>query len=224
MDGFRRYGLYVVPEGDLFAAGSAWLGWDSASGVAVPQPEVAGLDVAALTETPRKYGFHGTIKPPFFLAEGTDVAGLDAAARAFCATRAPVVIEALDVQRFGGFVALGPRTPSEDLAELASATVKALDAFRAPPSETELAKRRKAGLSARQEELLQLWGYPHVMEAFRFHMTLTGRTPEADAVRNALADHFATVLAAPFVIDSLALMGETGDGAFHLIHRYPLSG
>ena len=226
MDRFKRYGLYVVPDGELFAAGSAWLGWDSAAGQRVAHSDVADLpDTAeALTATPRKYGFHGTMKPPFVLAEGTDVTGLDRAARAFCATRVPVAIPRLDVNRLGGFVALAPSQPSDALKDLAGACVEALDSFRAPPSDAELARRRKAGLTARQEAMLQAWGYPYVMEEFRFHMTLTGRTPNADAVCTALTRHFAPVLPQPFKITSLALMGEDAQGAFHLVHRYALSG
>ncbi|GAB5445499.1 DUF1045 domain-containing protein [Gymnodinialimonas sp.] len=223
---FKRYGVYVVPEGALFAAGSAWLGWDSAAGGAVAQPLVADLpeDAEALTATPRKYGLHGTIKPPFFLADGTEAAELDAAVRAFCAPRAPVVIPALQVTPMSGFVALAPSEPSDALAELAGSAVAALDGFRAPPSAAELARRRKAGLTDVQEALLQRWGYPYVMQAFRFHMTLTGRTPHVDAVCAALSRHFAPVLPRPFVIDTLALMGEDAGGKFHLVHRYPLSG
>ena len=32
----------------------------------------------------------------------------------------------------------------------------------------------KSGLTDRQEALLTQWGYPYVMEEFRFHITLTG--------------------------------------------------
>ncbi|MBF9059866.1 DUF1045 domain-containing protein [Rhodobacterales bacterium HKCCSP123] len=228
MDGFKRFGIYVVPEGAFYRAGADWLGWDSVAGRAVPQPALSGLpvEVAAITATPRKYGFHGTVKPPFRLAEGTEATGLDAAARAFCATRAPVTIPGLEVRRLGGFIAIVPGEPSAALADLAAATVGALDAFRAPPSGTELARRRKAGLSDRQEALLARWGYPYVMEEFRFHLTLTGRLPRtgSGATRDILAAHLAAVLPAPFVIDSLCLMGEDAEGMFHLVHRYTLSG
>jgi hypothetical protein len=89
--------------------------------------------------------------------------------------RAPVTIPSLEVRRLGGFIAVVPTEPSAALADLAAATVAALDPFRAPPSEAELARRRKARLSDRQEALLMKWGYPYVMEEFRFHLTLTGR-------------------------------------------------
>ena len=228
MDGYTRFGLYVVPQGALYRAGADWLGWDSATGAAVAQPDLQNLpdSPAALTATPRKYGFHGTIKPPFRLAAGTDAARLDAAARTFCAARAPVTIPALDLRRLGGFVAVVPAEPSADLAQLAAATVEALDPFRAPPTEAELARRRKSRLTDRQEALLARWGYPYVMEEFRFHMTLTGNLPhdQAEAACAALRTHFAPHLAAPFRIDSLCLMGEDAEGLFHVVHRYTLSG
>ncbi len=228
MNGFRRYGVYAVPEGDLYAAGAAWLGWNSVSGARLPHPTVADLPQAAeeMTATPRKYGFHGTIKPPFFLAGGTDFAALEAAMADFCATRPPVALPPLIVKRLGGFVAIVPERADPGLAALAAATVEALDPFRAPPSDGELARRRKAGLSDRQEALLLQWGYPYVMEEFRFHLTLTGRLArsEAEAAQTALAAHFAPVLDAPVTLDSLCLMGEDDRGRFHLIHRHTLSG
>ncbi|NKX44782.1 DUF1045 domain-containing protein [Roseicyclus persicicus] len=228
MDGFARYGLYVVPGGALYRAGADWLGWDSVAGTAVAQPDLPGLPDAPsrLTATPRKYGFHGTVKPPFRLAPGATAAALDAAARAFCATRPPVTVSRLAVRRLGSFVAVVPDAPALDLAALAAATVAALDPFRAPPTEAELARRRKARLTDRQEALLARWGYPYVMEEFRFHMTLTGSLPQdqAEAARDALAAHLAPVLPAPFAIDSLCLMGEDDAGMFHLVHRYTLAG
>lgn len=225
---FRRYGMYVVPEGGFYQAGAAWLGWDSLRGCDVAQPRVAGLprDAARLTATPRKYGFHGTIKPPFRLAGGKDVDALDAAARAFCAARQPVEVPALAVRRLGGFVAVVPVEPNPALSDLAGATVAALDPFRAAPTEAELGRRRKPGLSSRQDALLLQWGYPYVMEEFRFHLTLTGGLDRdaAEQARAALTRHFAPILPKPYRIDSLCLMGEDEGGMFHLLHRYTLSG
>jgi putative phosphonate metabolism protein len=225
---YRRFGIYAVPNGALFAAGSAWLGWDSADGRAVPHPQVPGLPAPAadLTATPRKYGIHGTIKPPFRLAEGTDDARLGAAMAAFCATRAPVTIPRIALRRLDRFLALVPEAPVAPLAELADATVAAFEPFRAPLTEAELARRRKARLSARQEALLQRWGYPYVMEEFRFHITLTGPlgADQLDTAEAALGACFAPFIGQPLTIGDLALMGEDAEGMFHLIHRYALTG
>jgi putative phosphonate metabolism protein len=228
MNGFTRYGLYMVPDGEFYRAGAQWLGWDSVAGRAVPQPVLAGLPQAAqaLTATPRKYGLHATIKPPFRLAPGTSAETLAEATRHLCASLSPVTIPALTLRRLGGFVAAVPDGSGAALHALAAASVAALDPFRAPPSEAELARRRASRLSPRQETLLAQWGYPYVMEEFRFHITLSGSLthPEADELCAILSAHFAPVLPRPFVIDSLCLMGEDEAGLFHLIHRYALGG
>ena len=74
--------------------------------------------------------------------------------------------------------------------------------------------------------MLQRWGYPHVMEEFRFHMTLTGSLPAAElaAVEAVLAPRLALLLPAPFAIDALTLLGEDADGRFHQISRAALTG
>ncbi|WP_224816098.1 DUF1045 domain-containing protein [Hasllibacter sp. MH4015] len=226
MDSYTRYAIFVVPDGALFDVASRWLGWDCVAGTALDPPVVEDLPVPAerLTKVPRRYGFHGTIKAPFALAPGTDAAQLATALSTFCAGRAPVVLPGLKVRRLGRFVALTPAAPTRALHDLAADTVRAFDRFRAPPSAAELARRRARGLTALQDAMLEQWGYPHVMEAFRFHMTLTGPTDRADDVHDALARHFAPDLPARFTVDHLALMGERADGTFHLIRRFELAG
>lgn len=223
-----RYAIFAVPDGAFFRAGSDWLGWNSETGTERPHPTLDGWDgkVEDITATPRKYGFHGTLKPPFRLVTGSRREDLEGALSAFCAVRPPVEVPRLVIRRLGGFVACVPEAPVEALNDLAAATVAGLDPFRAPPSEAELARRRRVGLSASQEKMLQYWGYPFVFDEFRFHLTLSGRldvTP-ADALAARLSAHFADVLPEPYRIDSLGLLREAADGRFHLIHRYTLAG
>lgn len=225
MNDFKRYGIYMVPDGAFFAAGSAWLGWDSETGTRAPHPQVPDLPapVDVLSATPRKYGFHGTIKPPFRLAEGQTRDGLERTLAGFCARQSPVVIPRLEVRRLGRFVAIAPATPVPDLAQLAADAVRTLDPFRAPPTQTELARRRKSSLNERQEQLLAQWGYPYVMDEFRFHITLTGPTDQAEAAKRALVAHFDKLIPCPLHIDTLALMGEDESGMFHVIRRVSLT-
>ncbi|MFQ6547076.1 DUF1045 domain-containing protein [Aestuariibius sp. 2305UL40-4] len=228
MTSFRRFAIYVVPEGDLYRYGADWLGWDSVTGAEALPPDMPGLPAPAadLKERPRKYGFHGTIKPPMRLADSKTPADLQTALAAFCERRAPVNCGRLTVRRLGRFIAIVPDASVPALSDLAARTVEALDDFRMPPSDTELARRRGSGLTARQDELLLTWGYPYVMEEFRFHLTLTGPLvpDQAESIRAVLAEHFAPVLSDPFVIRSLALMGEDAEGRFHLISRASLDG
>ena len=229
MDRFQRYAVYYAPEPGAFADFAAsWLGWDAESGSEVVHPDVNGLPlpVADITATPRKYGFHGTIKPPFRLAEGSSDVGLMADLEALASNLAPVTLDGLELSLLGRFLALTPSGDQRALADLAAKVVEGLDQHRRPASEAELKKRRGAGLSERQDANLMKWGYPYVMEEFRFHLTLSGKLskPEAQATQDTLAPVLAPLLPRPFSVSELCLFGEASDGRFHLIHRYTLSG
>lgn len=225
---FARYAVYYTPEAgtELAAFGADWLGWDSAAGAARPHPEFDGVDVAAVTGTPRKYGFHGTIKPPFRLADGCTADALAEALARLCSNAAPVTLQGLKLSRLGRFLALVPAGDATPLAQLAARAVQELDPFRAPPTEAELTKRRGARLSPTQDANLVQWGYPYVLDQFRFHMTLTGRLDAADltAVEAALATPMAALNLAPYQMTGLTLLGEDAQGMFHQIHRYALTG
>lgn len=221
---YSRFAIYYVPpEGPLERFGASWLGWDVVRGRDTSQPDLP--DLHDVTMTPRKYGFHGTLKPPFRLAEGQKVGDLEAATSDLASGLSPAACEGLALTTLGKFLALTLKGNIDGIQQIAAAFVRELDQFRACPSAAELARRRSARLSARQDALLTEWGYPYVMEEFRFHMTLTGRLPKNDipkwitAVQCQLPD-----LPEPFVMDQIALCGEREDGRFELIHRYALTG
>jgi putative phosphonate metabolism protein len=228
MDGYARYAIYAAPEGALWDWGSAWLGWDARLGLAREHPAVPGLPrpAADLTATPRKYGLHATIKPPFRLAEGTGANDLHWAMGALALRLAPARVAGLRLARLGGFLALVPEDDAGPIGRLAAQVVEALDPFRAPPDAAEIARRNPDRLTVRQRGHLARWGYPFVMEDFFFHITLTGDLPEAEAaaVQAALAPVIGPLLPRPLAVDSLCLFGEGAGGRFHLMHRYTLSG
>jgi putative phosphonate metabolism protein len=229
MTGFARYAVYYFPRAGAFAeATAAWLGWDAATGQPVPQPDLAGLPapVADLTRAPRKYGFHGTIKAPFRLAEGVTEARLVADLAALAATLPPARAEGLVLTRLKRFLALLPAGDDTDIIALGADVVSGLDHLRADLTEAEIARRRPDRLSARQRHLLDQWGYPYVMEEFRFHLTLTDDLPEgqAEQVARVLSPWIAPFLPCPFVVEDLCLFGEDGQGRFHLIARHALTG
>lgn len=224
---FLRYAIYFLPPASEAWAGfgASWLGWDVETGQELAHPAETGLDVAALTATPRKYGLHATMKPPFRLAEGQDVDALGRACATLAASRPAVTLDGLEIARLGRFLALRPVGELGALNALAAACVTELDPFRAPATPQELERRRAARLSPEQDAHLLCWGYPYVLDQFRFHITLTGRLDD-DMLMQAqtlLQRRLGPLLPAPFTLADLALVGEAGDGRFHLIHRYALS-
>lgn len=229
MTRYTRYAIYYAPRAGAFAdATAAWLGWDAARGTAVPHPDLPDLPapVADLTHAPRRYGFHGTIKAPFRLAQGVTQAELDSAVAALAARTAPVTLPALALHRIKGFLALIPQGDETDLLALGAEVVMSLDPLRADLTADEIDRRNPARLTPRQRHLLDQWGYPHVMEEFRFHLTLTDDLPaaHADQVAQVLAPWLAPVMPRPFVIEDLCLFGQDADGRFHLAARHALTG
>lgn len=210
-----RAAIYFTPPHDAEQTRLAadWLGRDafSGQGFRVTDPLVA---------EPARYGFHATMKPPFRLADGKTLDELDQDLAAFCAGTPAVTIERLALRRIGRFFALVPETPAADLSRLADAAVRRFETFRAPLTDSELARRAPERLSQRQRELLQDWGYPYVFDEFRFHMTLTGPVAddEVPRVEARLAERFAPVLGRALPVDGLALFIEDEAGAPFRVH------
>jgi putative phosphonate metabolism protein len=226
-----RYAVYFAPDPtfDLARFGAAWLGYDAVTGEVMAQPIVAVRPerLHAITAEPRRYGFHATLKPPFVLADGTDAETLATAVAALAGGIAAFAAPRLHLASISGFLALTLSEPCAEMHRLADLCVGALDRFRAPPSAAELERRRRANLTPRQDALLARWGYPYVMEEFRFHMTLTSRLDaEEDAmVRRELAPLVAPLCQTPLAIDAISLFHQaSAEAPFCLVDRYKLAG
>jgi putative phosphonate metabolism protein len=173
-----RYAIYYAPAADsvLWQRASQWLGRDAALSEDRLQPRLAALadlDFAGLTADPRHYGFHATLKAPFALAEGATEAGLITATADFAKACAPFSAE-IRPRTLGPFLAFQIEGACPAMSALESDCVRHFEPFRAPLGEADLARRRRAPLTPRQDAQLVDWGYPYVFENFRFHMTLTG--------------------------------------------------
>lgn len=220
----HRYAVYYAPSpGTLgWLAGSHWLGRCAAQLRPLPQLNIHGVapeDLQRLTAAPRRYGWHGTLKAPFALAPGSDWLALHHAVQQVARSLKPFALPPMQVQRLEDFLALVPMPshPANAAIEAAAAAcVTQLHALAAPLSSSEMARRRAAGLTARQDELLQRWGYPFVLEEFRFHMSLTGPLSSVDEGTQALvldaAQQFFSDLPT-LQFNHLALFAEPSPGA-----------
>ncbi len=226
----ERYAVYHAPaaHSGLGFAGAAWFGHDPEFGPQAATLSVPGLPEPreALVRRPARYGLHATLKAPFRLASGVGTDALHDALGALAAARRPVTAPPLRVEADMGFVALKLSAPCPDLDALAGACVTELDPLRAPLTAGELAVRRRAGLDPHEEANLRNWGYPYVLDRFRFHITLTGKLARAEAEQtaDALRAAFAPALPPVLVVGALCLFGDPGEGQpFRLLRRYPLS-
>ena len=218
---FTRYAIFFTPPPGSFAtAGAIWLGWDIAAGKPVQSPH------PDLVKRPQKYGFHATLKAPFTLADGATQRGLEAAIDTLVQDQPRVTLTGLEVTALGRFAALTVMGDTAALGTLAARCVTGLDGFRAPLTALERRRKTRPNMAADLTANLDRWGYPHVLDAFRFHMTLS-RPLQADERQSVLAAahaHFAPYLSVPFVIGAVTLVGEGTDGLFREIKRFELQG
>jgi putative phosphonate metabolism protein len=226
--GPARYALYYAPprHSPWWRIGCEWLQRDPQTGASLAPPAVAGLGsqpLAELTSAPRGYGWHATLYPPFACAPGIAPADVLASAMRWAARQTPFALP-VTAGTLGGCVALCPADApaATAVAVLAAAAVPVFHPLRAKPDAAELARRSAHDLSPRQQALLEKWGYPFVLDEYRFHMTLSNRIAAAHA--DALLAWWRPRLAqlGPLPIDGAALFTQSGPGApFVLWHRLP---
>ncbi len=225
-----RYALYFAPasENPWWRLGSQWLGRCAASGKSLRQPDIDGLAgecFAALTADPRRYGFHATLKAPFRLADGLRVEEIMGQLDDIASRQCSFALPPLKVTRLDDFLALTPAHPSRHIDRMAQRCVTHFDRFRAPLTVCERAKRSLAPLTLRERMFLEQWGYPYVLDRFRFHFSLSGSLAQVDEkararFARAAAQMFAAPLLAPLVFDAICIFEEPLPGAeFRLIHR-----
>lgn len=227
----QRFAIYYAPDttSGLWDRASVWLGRDAANGSLI-DGAVAGIDRVRLlnrTQSAGRYGFHATLKPPMALAEGRTAEALKAELAAFAAGAAPVSLGKLQIASLAGFMALTPVEGGQPVQDLAADIVSHFEPFRAPLQPRDRAGRLAAGLNPRQQELLDTYGYPYVMDEFRFHMTLTDRLDGDDAseLAEAALAWFAPTLAEPVVLDRLVLFVEPERGhPFRRVADFTLGG
>ena len=213
-----RVALYYAPLPDdpLTHLSSTWF-------TNAPIPEPTRSDI---TTEPRNYGFHATLKPPMRLKNGTTWNDFQQAVQSTAAKIAPFDLPPLAVTDLRGFLALCETTPCPPLQVLADACVEQLDPFRAPPSDEELTRRRRANLSPEQDAMLVRWGYPYVFNTWFFHMTLTRRLSDAEksTILPAAEAWFAPALTIPRRVEDICIFTQSAPtAAFTLTQRIKLA-
>ncbi|HUB90848.1 MAG TPA: DUF1045 domain-containing protein [Dyella sp.] len=211
-----RYAVYFCPAAGsaLEAFGREWLSLQALPGVAAQR-------LRALTANVRRYGWHATLCAPFALAER---ASYDEVRQnvADIAQRTPPFALSLHLDRLGGFLALRPTGDETPAWMLAERCVRRLNALRAPVSE-EAWQRRAGKLDAVERDLFRQFGYPYVLDRYRFHLTLCA--PASEEEERALQAWLSPKAARlpPVHIDTLTICRETEPGQpFKQVERLSL--
>jgi len=215
-----RYAIYFSPGlgSPLLGLGSRWLGRDATTGETL-NPDlpdhIRHENWARATDSPRRYGFHATLKPPFRLAEDVTLEDLRAALRVFAESQRSFLAPPPVVGTLGRFLALVLSAPSEQFSDLAAACVSEFDRFRAPATEDETATRLRGPLTVREREHVMRWGYPYVFDTWKFHMSLTSslHNGSLSLFEPYLRRRFASACEQPIPVDSICIFREPSPGA-----------
>ncbi len=232
----HRIAAYFAPSfrHPLWAAGSQWLGREAVtnaigrrSAAVSPEPLVS----TDLTQAASRYGFHATLKPPFALSPGKSPEAVFEATRQLVSKVPAFPMPELSVQILDGFLALRPASRHDAamaaLNGLAETLVRGLDAFRLPEATGQVAERAMR-LTSKQKVMLDVWGYPFVLDTWRFHMTLSRRLDQLnDRPERELAAarrHFAASLDEPLWCRDFCLFVESApSSSFVCWQRVPLA-
>lgn len=225
----RRYAIYFAPPpgSALEDFGRHWLGRDHVTGEPVDMLTLDGLERSEqieITRSARHYGFHATLKAPFELAPGQNAEALHAKARDFAAARKTFEAPPLVISKISKWIAFTLSDASPGMNDLAADCVRAFEEFRAPLSPDDIERRRKSGLSPRQDEQMLAFGYPYIFDDFQFHMTLAGplEKDRQDKVHGLLRAAAPALDDQPLLVGGIAIYEQVGrDQPFIQTARLP---
>jgi Protein of unknown function (DUF1045) len=200
-----RYAVYFCPAADnaLSTFGNEWFATTSVPGITEKRFQALMADV-------RRYGWHATLSASFELVEHANYKTLHEKvadiARSFTPFDLPLRIDWLN-----GFLALRPSADETHVNALAERCVRDLNPLRAPVSEAAW-DRRAGGLDEVERALFKEFGYPYVLDRFRFHMTLSA--PATNEEEHALREYLLPKVAERSIarIDALTVCCEKETG------------
>lgn len=220
----ERWAVYYAPPTDslLWEIGCRWIGRDAESGYLHGAPPGIAAELwKSVVTTPSTYGLHATLKPPMTLAQGKDSPAFLHAVEQLAQATPQFSAPPLALSWLADFLVLKPERDCPQLSALAASCVKDLDQFRKPQT-----REIPETATARQKMLNRRWGYPFVLDEFRFHITLTsGLGAEQRAVvEPAVKEFFKPVLTdEPLPIHEICVFHQPGEAqAFELKARFPL--
>ncbi len=214
---YQRYAVYFAPRAgtELAEFGRQWLGTDAETKEVLEAP-------TPYVDSPRRYGFHATLKAPMRLAPDTTYDNFRHEVEALANELSPVDLGVLILKSIGSFLALvTEQNYHSAVSELAWRTVTSLDHLRAELSDAE--RNKRPNLSQDEANNLETWGYPYVGDRFRFHMTLTSSLGEA-ALKHAKDLLEPITPKVQTHLDSLCIFGDPGASKpFELVERFDLN-
>ena len=176
-------------------------------------------------EKPAKYGFHATLKAPFRLKRNVKTKDFYDVISHIAAQHSRFKIKGLKIVYRKKFTFITSRKPNKLLINLENDLVKHLDTFRAELNKTEIKKRNPDSLTFKQNKYLKEWGYPFVLDQFKFHMTLMNQNNNklSNKQKLELEKLIYKISNNLLEFNEISLLGENKNGYFEEIKRFKLN-
>ena len=237
MKKYSRYAIYYAPpkESSLEEFGRYWFGWDPLNAKLINNKHrinylnrfgiknLINIDKNVLI--PKKYGFHGTLIPPFKLNKNYSTNTLFKKTEEIAKKFKKFKFYKFKLKKINNFYAFVQNKKNNNINKLSNRLVRELFKFRSPLTKKEIDRRNPSKLSKLQLSILYKWGYPYLMSEFNFHMTLA-----SEVTGNKLYSELKKIEKNKEIIlneinnfDKIYIFGENQKGMFENLENFSLS-
>jgi len=237
MKKYSRYAIYYAPpkESNLEEFGRYWFGWDPINAKSINNKQrinyLNGFGIKNLKNIDKnvliakKYGFHGTLIPPFKLNKNYSTNTLFKKTEEIAKKLKKFKFYKFKLKKINNFYAFVQNKKNNNINKLSNRLVRELFKFRSPLTKKEIDRRNPSKLSKLQLNILYKWGYPYLMSEFNFHMTLA-----SEVTGNKLYLELKKIERNKEIIlneinnfDKIYIFGENQKGMFENLENFSLS-
>ncbi len=237
MKKYSRYAIYYAPpkKSSLEEFGRYWFGWDPLNAKLINNKHrinylnrfgiknLINIDKNVLIA--KKYGFHGTLIPPFKLNKNYSTNTLFKKTEEIAKKFKKFKFYKFKLKKMNNFYAFVQNKKNNNINKLSNRLVRELFKFRSPLTKKEIDRRNPSKLSKLQLNILYKWGYPYLMSEFNFHMTLA-----SEVTGNKLYLELKKIERNKEIIlneinnfDKIYIFGENQKGMFENLENFSLS-
>ncbi len=237
MKKYSRYAIYYAPpkESNLEEFGRYWFGWDPLNAKLINNKQrinyLNGFGIKNLKNIDKnvliakKYGFHGTLIPPFKLNKNYSTNLLFKKTEDIAKKFKKFKFYKFKLKKINNFYAFVQNKKNNNINKLSNRLVRELFKFRSPLTKKEIDRRNPSKLSKFQLNILYKWGYPYLMSEFKFHMTLasevTGNKLYSELKK--IENNKEIILNEINNFDKIYIFGENQKGMFENLENFSLS-
>ena len=237
MKKYSRYAIYYAPpkESNLEEFGRYWFGWDPLNAKLINNKQrinyLNGFGIKNLKNIDKnvliakKYGFHGTLIPPFKLNKNYSTNTLFKKTEDIAKKFKKFKFYKFKLKKINNFYAFVQNKKNNNINKLSNRLVRELFKFRSPLTKKEIDRRNPSKLSKFQLNILYKWGYPYLMSEFKFHMTLasevTGNKLYSELKK--IENNKEIILNEINNFDKIYIFGENQKGMFENLENFSLS-